>query len=304
MSESEKIVLPVIQPLFYGTTRATKSLLVPPSSYAVGGFFIAPEREKYHMIDEWLEYYNDDLFQSDPAVEKYSDFLSNTPRQLAELVKDKIRKEKGTIKLWRADDVVSDGMLVARGTLKGRIQSRRSGRGKKTLKDWYVSVNSPYNNQTYGADYNNVECQDDLYLKVREKWAGEKDNADMICVHMGAFLQRLDKEQSSGFEGKKLIDFDKPLREPYLPYLLDNIGMVNTIVDHYLLGNTYYKIDRALLDDPEIYDPLYLQAIENGNVVFEAIHRSLTKKQKPIQLVTKAEEAAVNAIKNVIENII
>jgi hypothetical protein len=293
MTYAKSLKIPVIQPLFYGTRPVDSKIFIPPSSYAIGAFYIAPEREKYHMIDEWLE--NNRKKQREGGIDpEVSPLLSYNSRELGELIKNKIKEEKGTQKLWRADDVITGGKL-RHNVLTSRVESRRSGREKKILKNWLVTVKTPFYRDGFGVDYSDVSCQDDMYQIVKGK------GYELFCVHMGALAQRAHKEYPMLPADERLIGFEDAAGIPYIPYLLKPEKIISVVVNRYLLKKRYYDIDRELSDDPEIYDPLYLEAIKKSNIIFENIQRSYTKRRAPIKKVTKSDEQALWYVKNIIE---
>ncbi|MCX6819474.1 MAG: hypothetical protein NT129_05770 [Candidatus Aenigmarchaeota archaeon] len=301
--ENNEPELPIRQPLYYGVSpKLTQNnppyrpQIILASSYARGSFFIRPEQEKYVMFGLWLDKIKERLREGDPSAEVYSDLTSYSLEELTDVIKNGkygIKKKHKTLKLWKGEEVVTVGN-VGQSILTARVKSKRWGGRNNVASRWLVEINF----DEYGTGYSYIKCQSDEHF-----WDGVK-GADVFCDHMGALLTCLKEVYNNQDAYKGAIRVGEHVKEPYLPFLINPMLEAELIVKRYVLGQNYYDIDKWLLDKKEIYDQSYLDKIETGKVLYDAVHSRLTKAAKPTDSINKGDILAPCKVASVMEKCI
>lgn len=81
---------------------------------------------------------------------------------------------------------------------------------------------------------------------------------------------------------QRIIKTEDPSVIPYVPFQLSNVNVADVLIQHYLLGKKYYEIDKGLLDNPDTYDPFYLDAIKAGRITFEIVPQRYRRTSKDL----------------------
>ncbi len=239
-----------IIPRNYGTTYSTngETIFMDPARQAIGGFLVRHEKQKRQLLEEWQEY----ILHgggSDTVPEKYRELLNSKPSKFRDALVGAIKNETGTKKLWLrgGPDAVSE-ISVYGDTLQGKVMSRRDSRRNGILKQWLTAVIP--NKDGAGLPYNEARCQCDNTHWDFVKHVEGPDTHSFALVYTALNLE---------------------ISAPPLPFTFDSLTETGVVVEYYLMGIPFYGLNKALLDNPEVYEPSYLGAIEKGMVRFEPL---------------------------------
>lgn len=257
--------------VFYSSKifRDSPLVAITPANFAIGDIIKSRETELNQRIREYQEnlrvrYENQEV----ELTKKHQRILTYSFEELLERLISSIKKEKGTKKLlsYGGKASITDACLKY-DTLTARVISRRSGRKKDILSTWAVEVKSPFYREGSAVDYRSIYSQAEDY-----EW-GRVRPVDVLSSHMAAAILQF-AEDFYKPEDERIVKIIDPIGVPYTPFILDKNTEIEVLIRHYLMNESYYKINRRLFDNPEIFDPLYIEAIKSGFITFEVIpHR-------------------------------
>lgn len=240
------------------------------SRWAEGTAIATDEKTLRAAMPEYRNLFRTKVNEGKYVLPRKKRFLYDaSAEELAKAIIEAVRKEKGTMKLWTAADDIQGYM--GREVLTGEVPSRSSGVDSKTLSRWPVTIKSPlfrYRQDGRGIEYSalNCGCQD-------FDW-GTAKGASMVCAHIAAEIKTAWDEQSTPLPpGQRRIEHLKAEGSVFLPYNVSTVDAIDVIARRYLLGQDAKDIDKDELDNPDRYNPLFLDYIQRDRIVFEAVRQ-------------------------------
>ena len=269
--ETRRIETPQIIDRAYGTAYASEHgsiFLVTPSRYAEGFFHATSPSAKDRLVPQFQQHLREGYENGEYRLSKRKQhLLTCDPAALREEFRQRIFvKNEGSYKLWDEGPAGIDG-YIGHTAMTAHVPSRRSGRKAGVLAKWPVYFTSPLFKEGAGINYLGIShsCEDFGYGTVKQ--------AAVICAHVAAAIKRAWDEQADPSipEHRRRIKFVESSGPVYLPFLIDGLHAMGIVFRKYVLNEGMKELDKAELDNPDNYEPLYLDAIRRGEITFEAI---------------------------------
>lgn len=267
-----------VQPIdrAYGTTYSYGDsgyegprVMLTYSRFAEGVFHATPQRVKDQLVPDYQRYLRERDERGEYEISRRKRFLLTCdPQQLRAEILARIASETETTKLWTAGPGGIEG-YVGHEVMTGKVPSRRSGRRSDVLSKWPVVLRTPIYKAGPGINYSALKCgcQD-------HDWDIAK-GVSVVCVHIAAEIKRAWDEQADPNipESSRRIKFVETKGPIYLPFNIPHLKAMDIIFRKYVFNEDMKEIDKREMGIPENYDPLFLQAIESGLLVFEVIRQ-------------------------------
>lgn len=296
--EDGKIETPQVFDRAYGTSYNYEPIgphvLVTFTRYAEGFFLATPPSVKERTLQPFQQHLQDLYEKEEIHLPRKKRFLltCDVDRLKAEMLAA-IHRETDTYKVWTSGPADVDA-YIGHQVMTGHAPSRRSARRADVPSKYSITLMSPIYKAGAGINYLAFahDCPDFVH--------GIGKIANVVCVHIAAVIKRAWDEQKDPSipENRRRIKFVETRGPVYIPFIIDDIASMSIIFRKYNLREDMKDIDKRELDNPDNYDPLYLQAIESGEIVYEGI-RQENKKIKPKDDRERRElEARVAAMKS------
>lgn len=268
-----------LQPLerAYGTTYSYGDsgyegprVMLTYSRFAESFFLATPPRVKDGLVPAYQQYLRERYESGEVEIGPRKRFLLTCdPKELRERMLSRITAKNKTAKLWTAGPQGIEEGYIGREVMTGKVPSRRSGRRAGVLPKWQVVLRTPVYKAGPGINYLALKCgcQD-------HDWDIAK-GVSVVCVHIAAEIKRAWDEQADPNipEGQRRIRFVETKGPVFLPFNIPPVKAMDVAFRRYELGEDMKEIDKREMEMPENYDPLFLQAIESGLLVYEAIRQ-------------------------------
>lgn len=292
-------------------------LVIPAESFAIGDILTTPPDELYIQLKAWQEFRKNPpsdlkkmlfelkdyyIVQTQERAEngkyktKKAKLLDLSPAELRFALLRKLFAEKDSYNLWNSGCHAVRKVHTGKRVLTGDVKAmERGGRGNLTY--YSVNVTNPFG---LPEGYHCL-CEDSRWTETKEGGTGISG----ACTHAAALqayaynspklVRKSDNALAALSSGKGLFlpfHFRQPqqhnlikhgIEREFLEYIsaqsldLSHLKM-DVLIDHLFNKTTYFEIGKKLLLIPDIYDPMLLEAVFNGNVFYETIKHENVKR--------------------------
>ncbi len=299
----EAIETPHVQMRSYGNTysswsnghaKAGPQPFLTYSRFAEGIFLATPESAIIDAMPAYRQHMREQIEKGVYRLPRGKGHLIDADAEtIYKAMLKGIKSEKETTKLATASDKI-DGYM-GHDVLTGNVPSRSSGVRSTTLSRWPVVIKSPlFSYDGSGINYSALHCGCQDF-----EWGIAKDTS-FVCAHIAAEIKTAYDEQSSPEtpEDQKRISYFKTDGQVYLPYNIDLLDAIDVVFRRYVINQSSKHIDRTELGRPEAYEPLFLQDIYDGHIVYEAVRQANKKIAPKTAEERRAAEAVIRAEDN------
>jgi len=214
--------------------------------------------------------------------------LSYSKKELSGIIREAIKKKEKSAKLWdrSGDQVIED--LRLRGFEAEAFVDSKGPRNRKVRKSdpdrphkHYVTFKRMYLSDTGEMVELQPGCDCLEHRQYKQKGKSSAKN-EMICRHLAILLNETHRELQ-GLTKRARRAKGVPGNAQFFPVnVIDDESLwnlkIDTLIDYYLMGNTYFTINKKHSQIRDIYTKFFTDRVAEGMVTFEiGKHRTSPK---------------------------